>query len=425
MSASNPNIPSVAGKLGELTERKPEVDLLQKLQTRAELVTARPATKLVAGIDSSDNLLLNIPDHPGAAVAGYSFALVVSDTDGNAKFVQERLAEKDNDEQLEQLEIALVYSVPLPETQRLLHFSDYQLRVFINTPVSVSPYEFDDLIPEFKIRLVAARHRETTERHAIRTSFFQSEIPFQLFLKDGRHSSQNVSARFTDEIGRRAVERGVRYVGVVKQGTRLWSLLYPYHQAMYAWSGCKAYWAVIPSELILQAYATTQIEPKTLRLGAQENQSLGGIGGAWILYGNGARSFYVLEFNVYDLAEFKPLVQSGFPLERYVKQAHSWEKTFVASLEENHYIGTQTLIRDEDIEQLIIPTVSEIHHLAEASLTSYRYPIVLADAHRRCKITRERKNRINSELIAALQKMGFHPVDFETWSEDPHKMFEE
>ena len=69
----------------------------------------------------------------------------------------------------------------------------------------------------FKIRLVAARHRETTERRAVRTSFFQPDLPFQLLLKDGRHGSQNVSTRYTDDVGRRAVERGVRYVGVVKQ----------------------------------------------------------------------------------------------------------------------------------------------------------------------------------------------------------------
>ena len=44
--------------------------------------------------------------------------------------------------------------------------------------------------------------------------------------------------------------------------------------------------------------------------------------------------------------------------------------------------------------------------------------------HNRCKITRDRKDRLNAQLISELQRQGYHPVDFETWSEDPHKIFE-
>ena len=270
---------------------------------------------------------------------------------------------------------------------------------------------------------MAARHRETTERKAVRTSLFHSELEFRLLLKDGRHSSQNVSTRYSDDIGRRAVEQNVRYVGVVKQGTLLWSILYPYHKALFGVRK-SAYWTLISPSIILQAYSSNQADSKTIRLGAQENQSLGGIGGAWVLYGNSPRNFYVLEFNVYDLAEFHPLVESGEPLEHYNRRIRGWQKTYVANMEDDGFIGTQTLITDEDIGNLINPTVGEIHHLANASFISSGYPIVLADAHNRCKITGDRKDRLNAELITELQRQGYHPVDFETWREDPHKIFE-
>ncbi len=304
MSETNGNVSVIVSKLAELENRPVDITSLTNMLNSSELVKGKHPDGLTGGIDSSDNLLLNIPDHPGAAIAGYSFSLVISDPDGQLYFVQERMAEKERLEYVEQLEIALVYSSPLPEERLRLHIVDYQLRVLINTPSVRSPYDFDEYPPEFKVRLVAARHRETTERRAVRSSLFHSELDFHLLLKDGRHSSQNVSPRFSDEIGRRAVEQNVRYVGVVKQGTLLWSLLYPYHKALFG-KRRAAYWTLISPDLILQAYGTNQADSKTIRLGAQENQSLGGIGGVWVLYGNGPRSFYILEFSVYDLAEFR------------------------------------------------------------------------------------------------------------------------
>lgn len=425
MNEISENVSVITSKLAELQDRPPDAEILTEMVNGSELVTAKRPDDLIGGIDSSDNLLLNIPDHPGASIAGYSFSLVISDVDGQLHFVQERMTEKGPQEYSEPLEIALVYSSPLPDDQRKLHIADYQLRNLINTPSIRSPYDFDEILPEFKVRYVAARHRETTERYAVRKSLFHSQLEFRLLLKDGRHSSQNVSTRYTDDIGRRAIEQNVRYVGVVKQGTLLWSILYPYHKILFETYG-SAYWTLISPALILQAYASNQADSKTIRLGAQENQSLGGIGGAWVLYGNGPRSFYVLEFNVYDLIEFRPLVDSGEPLEHFNKRkrGNKWQKTYVAQEVDGEYIGTQTLVKPRDIENLIIPTVGEIHYLAQASRTSFGYPIVLADAHNRCKITGDRKNRLNAELISQLQKRGYHPVDFEIWSEDPHKIFE-
>ena len=423
MQESNGNLSVVAEKLASLQKKSPNTILLKDMMNKSELVSSISPSGLVGGIDSSDNLLLNIPDHPGAAIAGYSFSLVISDIDGQLRFVQERMAEKASQEFSEPLEIALVYSTPSPTEQRVLHIADYQLRTLINTPSARSPYDFDENLPIFKVRLVAARHRETTERRAVRTSLFHSELVFRLLLKDGRHSSQNVSTRYTDDVGRRAVEQKVRYVGVVKQGTLLWSLLFAYHKEIFDARG-KAYWTLIPPELILQAYTSSQADSKTIRLGAQENQALGGIGGAWVLYGNGPRSFYVLEFNVYDLKEFRHLVDSGEPLEHYNQRVYGWSKTYIAQQKNDKYFGTQTLVKSDDIEKLIIPTVGEIQYLSEASFTSPGYPIVLADAHNRSKITGDRKDRLNSQLISELHKQGFHPVDFETWSEDPHKIFE-
>jgi hypothetical protein len=423
MSTNPSNVTAIAQKLANIESLPPDQQELDLMWRYSELVTPKRPVGLIGGVDSSDNLLLNIPDHPGAAIAGYSFSLVVSDPDGVLRFVNDRLLERAFEEYIEPLEIALIYSSPLPAEKRVLYIADYQLRVLINTPSSRSPYDFDELLPEFKVRMIAARHRETIERRAVRTSLFQSELDYKLLLKDGRHSSQNVSTRYTDDVGRRAVERGVRYVGVVKQGTLLWTILYPYHRELYERRG-GPYWTLVSPNLIFTAYNSNQVDTKTLRLGAHENQSLGGIGGAWVLYGNSKRTFYVLEFNVYDLASFRPLVDTGMPLDIFVQEKYRWPRAYVVHEHYDALIGTQTAITDQDLEQLIVPTVSEVHHLAMASRVSPGYPIVLADAHDRCKITGERKDRLNAELIVALQKQGLHPVDFETWTEDPHKMFE-
>lgn len=423
MTIDSTNISTIAQKLANIENAAVDSEAFSQMLDYAELVAPKRPERLVAGIDSSDNLLLNIPNHPGAAIAGYSFSLVVTDPDGILRFVSDRMFENASQEYSEPLEISLIYSNPVPVEGRKLHIADYQLRTIINTPSSRSPYNLDELLPEFKVRMVAARHRETTERKAIRTSLFQSELDYELLLKDGRHSSQNVSPRYSDDVGRRAIERKVRYVGVVKQGTLLWTILFPYHTQLFQKKG-GAYWAIIAPSLILQAYSSTQADNKTLRLGASENQSLGGIGGAWILYGNSYRSFYILEFNIYDLIEFKALVKTGMPLDIYMKRKYGRDKTYVAAKYDQEIFGTQRLITQQDLEELVIPTISEIHYLTQISQLSPGYPIVLADAHHRCKITSERKKRLNSELIVELQKQGLHPVDFETWSEDPHKVFE-
>jgi len=418
------NIEIVAQNLASLQDEPIEEQLLDNFVAAAQPILERQPSGLVAGIDSSDNLLLSIPDFPGAAVAGYAFALVISQRDGQIRYVQERLADELSPDMPEDLEIAIVYNNPLPEKQRILHFADFQLRTLINTASVQSPYQFGDQLPDLKIRLVAARQRETTERRAVRHALFRPDIDISLFLKDGRHSSQNVSPRFTDDVGRCATRRGIRYVGVVKAGSELWMRLYRYHRAIYGRFRAP-YWLLVPPELIVNAYDTGQPETKTLRLGAQENRSLGGIGGAWVMYGNGPRGFYLLEFNVYDLGEYRPLADSGMPLEIYNRERHGWSETFVAARErDGGYYGTQTRVTEQDIFELIAPTIGEIHSLAELSYVSPGYPIVLADAHNRCKISRERKDRLNARLIAHFQRQGFHPVDFATWNADPHKTFE-
>jgi len=429
MNDSFSNLPVVARNFSALRDTPPEDAILQAMLNRSATVMPRPPEKLVAAIDSSDNLLLSIPDYPGAAVAGYSYTLVVSGCDGKLCFEQKRMADRFSDDTFEDLEIAVVYNIPLPKFQRRQYISDHQIRPFLYTPNTRSPYNLLEHMPEYKVRLAAARYRETTERKAVRTALFQSRVEFGLLLKDGRLSSQNVSPRYTEDIGRRAVERGVRYVGVVKKGTSLWAALYPYHAELFN-RYLKSYWAWIPPEIIMRAYGSTQVEVKTLRLGGRESLCLGGIGGAWIVYGNRPDTFYILEFNVYDLARYHPLVErgshwAGMPLEEFNYQTLGWSATYISNKDENgDYFGTQNQITQQDIDILVIPTVQEIDHLAHISQRSLGYPLPLADAHNRCKINRERKDRFNERLKVQLQEYGFKPRDFETWIDDPHKIIE-
>ena len=362
-------------------------------------------------------------------MAGYSFTLVISASDGDVQFEQKRMADRFTDDTFEDLEIAVVYNIPLPEFQRRQYLSDYQARPFIQLPSTRSPYNLAEQLPEYKVRLAAARYRETTERKAVRTALFQSRTSFDLLLKDGRLSSQNVSPRYTEDIGRRAVERGVRYVGVVKKGTSLWAALHPYHRELFKHHQ-DSYWAWISPEIITRTYCRTQADVKTLHLGGRENLCLGGIGGAWIIYGNSPNTFYILEFNLYNLARYRPLVMlgnqwTGTPAEEFNQQTLGWHATYVAEKDENgEYSGTQTQLTDQDFETLIIPTVREIDYLARVSPRSVGYPLPLADAHIRCKIDRERKDRFNERLKVELMQYGFRPREFETWNDDPHKIFE-
>lgn len=427
------NLGALSERIQQYRDDKPDRGILSWMRGHCYAAdTITPATD-IAGIDSSDNLLLQIPGYPGAGVAGYAFSLVVVNPGGKILGKQNRMAERLADpEAVEPLEIAIIYSFPSPKAQQVLHLSDFQLSALISTPSGRSPYEDFDNPPEFKLRLAAARSRELTEKRAVRTYLFQETLQASLLLKDGRLSSQNCSTRYTDDLGRRCVERNIKYVGVVKQGTLLWNALYPYHKQLFQSIGCP-YWGLVHPKLVWDVYGVTKSDqsrwvPKTLRLGSQENQSLAGIGGAWVIYGPSSGLFYILEFNLYDLTEYKHLVTTGQPLEQYNFEKKGWSRTYVVmpsiDSDSEEFTGTLTELNEEDLETLIAPIVGQIHHLATCSHLIRNYPIVLADAHRECKITKERKERRNIEIITELTKAGFQPVDFDNWSEDPHKLFD-
>lgn len=423
------NITTIAEQFAEIEKQDPDESLLQEFAQGLQPVEAQKPMGYIGGIDSSDNLLLNIPQHPGAAIAGYSFCLVIANADGDKQFQRIRLAEHEDDTYLEELEIALVYNVPSRQAQRKLRIAEYQLRTLFPLPRTESPYRIEDPLPELKVRLLAARQREMTERQAMMTALHQRKLVsgvsrMDLILKDGRLSSQNVQPQFMDEIGRSAVERGVRLVGVIKQGSSLWSQVYPYHRELFRIQQ-GPYWTIVPPKLIWDTYDLGQYEPKTLMLGNQENRSLGGIGGLWVMYGSRNGTFHILEFNVYDLERYRPLVENCMPLNLYNSHVRGWNKgTFVVEMLQNGGIrGTQLDVTDRDIAELIIPTINQLHYLTENS-RSPGYPSVLADAHYECKITSERKSRINNELISQMSRMGFETAEFDIWNADPHKMFE-
>jgi hypothetical protein len=412
----DPNTETIALRMRNGRDGTPEPGMLQWMLGHSYAMSGRPLPFSAAGIDSSDNLLLRIPGHPGAGVAGYSFAISVSGPDGMERAWRDRSVEREAAGVPESLEIALVYTIPTRQERRLLLMADYQFRSLTTAVGGKSPYEDDENPPEFKLRLAAARSREITERRAIRTFLNQQTVPAPLFLKDGRLSSQSCSTRYMDDLGRLAVRRGVRLVGVVKEGTRLWDEIYPYHRQLARHHGGSSYWAQISPQLIWDVYAfPDQPTPKTIHLGARESQSMGGIGGLWVLYSPAPSTFFILEFNVYDLAEYRPLVESYCPLENHNRERFGWQYTYVVRWNEvsRDFEGTQMAAVSEDFEKLVVPMLEYVHHLATVTRVSRNYPVSLADAHNRCKITRERKDRKNAELIGELTRMGFQPLDFE------------
>lgn len=229
MGPDDPNTHTIALRMRDGRESPVDDGILQWMLARSSTVRAVEPSFNVAGIDSSDNLLLSIPGQPGAGVAGYSFGLSICGPDGKERAWQDRSVERESERAPENLEIALVYNIPTRQERRLLSMADYQFRSLTTVAGGKSPYEDTENPPEFKLRLAAARSREITERRAVRTFLNQQGVQAPLFLKDGRLSSQSCSTRYMDDLGRLAARRGVRLVGVVKQGTRLWDELYPYH----------------------------------------------------------------------------------------------------------------------------------------------------------------------------------------------------
>jgi len=421
----DPNIQVVTDRYTQAWNQQPDAEALQFMRQRSYAVDVIEPSLPIAGIDSSDNILLQIPDLPGAGVAGYAFTLVVSDPNGQPRMVRERAVEHyDDPHRHEDLLIEILYEIPTQEERRILSYADYQWRTLMSGPSGRIPYL--DEYPLFKLRIAAARARDLTERRATRIFLNQDDVRVSILLKDGRLSSQNCSTRYTDDLARLFVRRNVRWVGVVKQGSALWEVLRPYHRALSKSRCGRPYWAQIPPQLVWQAYANDeQSQPKTLLLGARESQSLGGVGGLWVLYAPAPGVFYVLEFNVYDMEVFRPLVESGAPLQRADASCNRpLPLHVVRERSDGTYDGALTAASARDFEVLVTPTVAEIHHYATVSSLTLNYPIVLADAHNRCKITRERKERKNWELKAEFMRRGYHPVDFAEFEEDPHKLFE-
>jgi hypothetical protein len=420
----DPNIDVVADRIMQAQNQPPDNQALDFMKQRVYPVEIVEPPHPIAGIDSSDNILLQIPDLPGAGVAGYSFSLVISDPSGQLRQVRERAVELSDDPlHYEELLIEILYELPSTREQYLLSIADYQWRTLISAPTGQIPYLENP--PLFKLRLAAARARDYTEKRATRIFLNQDTGQVKILLRDGRLGSQNCSTRYTDDLARLFVRRGIRWVGVVKQGSLLWNKLVPYHKELSSLREGKAYWAQIAPQLIWETYAFNgQWEPKTIMLGARENKSLGGVGGLWVLYSPGPTTHYVLEFNVYDMEAFRPLVETGAPL----VDSHATSERILYVVRPNRngtYEGTLGSATAQDFEQLVAPVVAELHYFATLSRISLNYPIPLADAHNRCKITADRKERKNAELIQEFVRRGFHPVSFAEFNEDPHKLFEQ
>lgn len=423
MLADDPNIDLVADRIVEAQNQPLDTQALDYMRQRVYSVDQIEPSIPIAAIDSSDNILLQVPDLPGAGVAGYSFYLVVEDPSGKLRNARARTVEVSSDTfHQEELLIEILYELPTPKEQHLLSIADYQWRTLMSAPTGQVPYLENP--PTFKLRLAAARARDLTEKRATRIFLNQDTVQVKTLLRDGRLSSQNCSTRYTDDLARLFVRRGIHWVGFIKQGSLLWNTLHPYHLELSKLCRGEPYWAQIAPQLIWATYAQNdQWEPKTILLGAHESKSLGGVGGLWILYSPGPSIHYVLEFNVYDMEAFRPLVESGAPLVDFHADSHRTLYVVRKGREET-YEGTLTRATSLDFEQLVAPTVAEIHHYATLSHLSLNYPLPLADAHNRCKITTERKKRKNAELIQKFVQRGIHLVSFAEFSEDPHKLFE-
>ncbi|RMH00025.1 MAG: hypothetical protein D6706_04590 [Chloroflexi bacterium] len=265
-------------------------------------------------------------------------------------------------------------------------------------------------------RLVAAGEREVTDyRHA--TAYLNSlhHWPGQIFLRDGRLNAHKFPGPVAyDRLYRLMSARGIRAVGLAKTA-RLLVLLQRDARAIRQHVGDRP--LVIP---ILRSHLS-QAHPghssaflKTLRHG-DSAQAYGGAGAVRFALSITGDTLYLVEFNLYDLNCFRPLVFSGMTLTEWVRQTFGHNKRTVYSWDILQFVTV------EDWEQLLIPVLEAIVYSAFANDEHGIYPRVLAEVHNRVKLRSSEIEELRRQILAELSRYNLAPEQVPAHYPDPHQ----
>ncbi|RME60852.1 hypothetical protein D6779_01340, partial [Candidatus Parcubacteria bacterium] len=234
-------------------------------------------------------------------------------------------------------------------------------------------------------RQIAAQESEIADYQATR-QFLNSiyALPGTLFLRDGRLFAENYPGpSAVDSLYRLMVARGVRAVGVVKSG-KLVEVLRPYARALRARQGSAPFAFAVSREHLLQAYGGGGSNPPaalTLRHGASGN-ACGGVGALRFAFCPAMDVLFVLEFNLYDLRQLRPLVSSGMSLQAWWRNRNKGETSPVFSWD------IFPLVEPQDWHDLFLPVLENLVYCGQTETELGLYPRALAEAHNYVKLRR-------------------------------------
>lgn len=272
--------------------------------------------------------------------------------------------------------------------------------------------------PLMRPRLVGAAEREIEDYG--NTRLFLNSVyarPGLLFMKDGRLNAQSFPGpRAYDLLYRCMAARFVRGVGIAKSGKVL-EVVRPYARAIRKEVGDQPFAFPILEEHLETAYTGPRSRPglrKTLRHGSS-SQAVGGVGAVRFALSILGNELCLVEFNLYDLEHFRPLVISGRSLEQWAHETFEPEKKAIYSWDVLRFVT------ERDWEQLFVPTLEEIVYAAYTDTEIGLYPRALANVHNRVKLRQADVESTRRQLIVELGWQGVSPDMIPVTVEDPHK----
>lgn len=386
--------------------------------TRSVTAALHPKTSAIGALDGSDQQMFALMSDPEKGVGLYATVYCEVDPRHPGSPVYKDGASAPGLWTLDDyLTYHLVYSVPDNEVNRHLFNDRYDTRqILSNTRPAIPPLFNQGLKPE-GARREAAKERATAEWLALRAAVIYQAPPGALVLKDGRMNSQiEQAAHWADQTGRMAERNAVRAVGVVKGGG-LYAALCPTVRAV-ADGTDRPFYFIPPDDLILGAYESGAYPVrKTLMVGGRDHTDLGGIGGLWVVFcpdPKNWRSFVIIEFNLYNLHNYRELARAPMTLRQWHAQRFP-DRIHRTPTGVPHIYMTDLVVDEEhDIGQLVEPTLGEILWLCEQEMWMFGYPNLLGMAHHdviltqnKMKLLRRRfqevwghSDRLMEELIA-------------------------
>lgn len=365
---------------------------------------AKPLEVGAIGLDSSDQDVLCLDSVSG--VVAYRNGLVLVDSYNEVTHCS-----------ISEIQVISVLPTLRMESRLRLKLAiDQMRRLRTGYRASYSPLEKP--WPLMRPRLVGAAEREIEDYG--NTSLFLNSIyacPGLLFMKDGRLNAQSFPGpRAYDLLYRRMTARLVRGIGIAKSGKVL-EVVRPYARAVRKQVGGQPFAFPVLQEHLETAYTGPRSSPglrKTLRHGAS-SQAVGGVGAVRFALSISGDELCLVEFNLYDLEHFRPLVTSGHSLEQWAQHIFGPEKRAI------HSWDILSFVTERDWEQLFMPTLEEVVYAAYTQTEIGLYPRALANVHNRVKLRRADLEATRRQLIVELGWQGVSPDMIPETLEDPHK----